>query len=204
MESRTLLLILGLNFSLLGNLEARDCPWGFIAKGRTLCVDIDECKEWDSNPPCGSNAACYNTQGSFYCQCIPGFISTTTFQFTALTGECKDLDECQGKLQVCTSNAICLNTIGSFNCQCKPGFRFSAYAGHCEGLMEIPISSFLMSLPMIVSRLLLLPLSDARGCQTAHHYSHCSPSLRAPALHRTHLDSITSLIIYPISVTPSS
>ncbi|XP_064815270.1 adhesion G protein-coupled receptor E2-like isoform X1 [Oncorhynchus masou masou] len=136
MGSRTLLLVLGLNFSLLGNLEARDCPWGFIAKGRTLCVDIDECKEWDSNPPCGSNAACYNTQGSFYCQCQPGFRSTTTFQFTALTGECKDLDECQGKLQVCTSNAICINTIGSFNCQCQPGFRFSAYAGHCEDLDE--------------------------------------------------------------------
>ena len=85
-------LLTGLNFSLLGNLEARDCPGGFIAKGRTLCVDIDECKEWDSNPPCGSNAACYNTQGSFYCLCLPGFISTTTFQFTALTGECKGED----------------------------------------------------------------------------------------------------------------
>ncbi|XP_042168106.1 adhesion G protein-coupled receptor E1 [Oncorhynchus tshawytscha] len=59
-----------------------------------------------------------------------------TSQVTALTGECKDLDECQGKLQVCTSNAICLNTIGSFNCQCQPGFRFSAYAGHCEDINE--------------------------------------------------------------------
>ncbi|KAM9390896.1 uncharacterized protein ACWYII_034310 [Salvelinus alpinus] len=136
MGSRTLLLVLGLHFSLLGNLEARDCDLGFIAKGRTLCVDIDECKELDSTPPCGSNTTCYNTQGSFYCQCLPGFVSTTTFKFTPLTGDCKDLNECQGKLQVCTSNAICLNTIGSFNCQCEPGFRFSAYAGHCEDLDE--------------------------------------------------------------------
>ncbi|XP_031674101.1 adhesion G protein-coupled receptor E2-like [Oncorhynchus kisutch] len=136
MGSRTLLLVLGLNFSLLGNLEARYCPWGYTAKGSQQCGDMDECKEWDSNPPCGSNAACYNTQGSFYCQCLPGFRSTTTVQFTALTGECKDLDECQGKVQLCTSNTICLNTIGSFNCQCKPGFKFSAYAGHCEDLDE--------------------------------------------------------------------
>ncbi|XP_064815264.1 adhesion G protein-coupled receptor E2-like [Oncorhynchus masou masou] len=128
MGSRTLLLVLGLHFTLLGNLEARDCGLGFTAKGQQ-CVDRDECKEWDSNPPCGSKAACYNTQGSFYCQCQPGFRSTTSFKFTPFAGDCKDIDECQYTPQVCGSNAICLNTIGSYHCRCQPGFRFSNHTG---------------------------------------------------------------------------
>ncbi|KAM9492211.1 adhesion G protein-coupled receptor L4-like [Salvelinus alpinus] len=125
MGSRTLLLVLGLHFTLLGNLEAIDCPRGLTAKDRRQCVDIDECKEWDSASPCGSNATCYNTYGSFYCQCLPGFVSTTTFKFTPLTGECKDLDECQETPQVCGSNTSCLNTFGSYHCHCQPGFRVS-------------------------------------------------------------------------------
>ncbi|XP_052382088.1 adhesion G protein-coupled receptor E5-like [Oncorhynchus keta] len=135
MESRTLLLVLGLHFTLLGNIEARVCGLGFIANGSQQCDDIDECKELDSNPPCGSNAACYNTYGSFYCHCLPGFISTTTFKFTPFTGECKDLNECLEKPPVCGSNTICLNTIGSFKCQCQPGFRVT-YNGHCADIDE--------------------------------------------------------------------
>ncbi|XP_064857085.1 adhesion G protein-coupled receptor E2-like isoform X2 [Oncorhynchus nerka] len=141
MGSRTLLLVLGLHFTLLGNLEAIDCDPGFTAKGRQ-CDDIDECKEWDSTPPCGSNATCYNTHGSFYCQCLPGFKSTTTVNFTALTGECNDLNECQKTPQVCGSNASCLNTIGSYKCQCQPGFRsttpvnYTALIGECKDMDE--------------------------------------------------------------------
>ncbi|XP_029595317.1 adhesion G protein-coupled receptor E1 isoform X1 [Salmo trutta] len=134
MGSRTLLLILGLHFTLLGNLEAKGCDPGFLAKGRQQCDDIDECKEWDSTPPCGSNATCYNTYGSFYCHCLPGFVSTTTFKFTPLTGECKDLNECLEKQQVCGSNTICLNTIGSYNCPCQTGFIVST--GRCADIDE--------------------------------------------------------------------
>ncbi|XP_029595320.1 adhesion G protein-coupled receptor E2-like [Salmo trutta] len=125
MGTRTFLLILGLHLTLLGNLEAIDCEPGLTLKTRKSCVDTDECKEWDSTPHCGSNATCYNTIGSYYCQCLPGFKSTKTVNFTALTGECKDLDECQETPQVCGSNTICLNTFGSYNCLCQPGFRFS-------------------------------------------------------------------------------
>ncbi|XP_071031337.1 adhesion G protein-coupled receptor E5-like isoform X2 [Oncorhynchus clarkii lewisi] len=136
MGSRTILLVLGLHFTLLGNIEARDCGLGFIAKGSQQCVDIDECKEWDSTPPCGSNATCYNTRGSFYCQCQHGFRSTTSLKFTPFAGECKDLNECLENQPVCGSNTICLNTIGSFNCQCQPGFRVSTYAEHCADIDE--------------------------------------------------------------------
>ncbi|XP_064857091.1 adhesion G protein-coupled receptor E1-like isoform X1 [Oncorhynchus nerka] len=135
MESRTLLLVLGLHFTLLVNIEARVCSLGFIANGRQQCDDIDECKEWDSTPPCGSNATCSNTYGSFYCHCLPGFRSTTSFKFTPFAGECKDLNECLENPQVCGSNTICLNTIGSYNCQCQPGFRVT-YAGHCADIDE--------------------------------------------------------------------
>ncbi|XP_064857103.1 adhesion G protein-coupled receptor E2-like [Oncorhynchus nerka] len=134
MGSRTLLLVLGLHFTLLGNLEAIDCDPGFTAKGRLCddceCDDIDECKEWDSTPPCGSKAECSNTPGSFYCHCLPGFISTMNVYFTPLTGECKDFDECLEKPHVCGNNTICLNIIGSYNCQCQPGFRVT-YTGRC-------------------------------------------------------------------------
>ncbi|XP_036804796.1 adhesion G protein-coupled receptor E5-like isoform X1 [Oncorhynchus mykiss] len=135
MGSRTLLLVLGLHFTLLGNIEARVCGLGFIANESQQCDDTDECKELDSNPTCGSNAACYNTYGSFYCNCLPGFRSTTTFKFTPFTGECKDLNECLENPPVCGSNTICINTIGSYNCQCQPGFRVT-YNGHCADIDE--------------------------------------------------------------------
>uniref|UniRef100_A0A4W5JZ34 EGF-like domain-containing protein n=1 Tax=Hucho hucho TaxID=62062 RepID=A0A4W5JZ34_9TELE len=132
MGSRTVLLILGLHFSLLGILEVNGCDPGFQAKERKLCVDTDECNEWDIIPPCGSNATCYNTQGSFLCQCLPGFISTTTVNLT-FSGQCNDVNECQETPQVCGSNTICSNTFGSYNCQCLPGFRVPTYTGRCEG-----------------------------------------------------------------------
>ena len=42
----------------------------------------------------------------------------------------------------------------------------------------------------------VLPLRP-RGHQAARYGAHLSPSLRAPARHQTHLDSITSLITFP-------
>uniref|UniRef100_A0A674BX21 Adhesion G protein-coupled receptor E1-like n=1 Tax=Salmo trutta TaxID=8032 RepID=A0A674BX21_SALTR len=126
--------------------EAKGCDPGFLAKGRQQCDDIDECKEWDSTPPCGSNATCYNTYGSFYCHCLPGFVSTTTFKFTPLTGECKGeysngIKHCFGSYllissvqEVCGSNTICLNTIGSYNCPCQTGFIVST--GRCADIDE--------------------------------------------------------------------
>ncbi|KAK6300944.1 hypothetical protein J4Q44_G00290420 [Coregonus suidteri] len=144
MESRTVLLILGLHFTLLGNLEANVCGSGFIAKWRQQCVDTNECREWDSAPPCGSNAACYNTIGSFYCQCLTGFKSTTTVNFTTLSGQCIDHNECLEKPQVCGSNTTCLNTIGSFHCQCQHGFRFSTntnYTRDCEDIDECNVTA---------------------------------------------------------------
>jgi hypothetical protein len=51
----------------------------------------------------------------------------------------------------------------------------------------------------ILSR--VLPLQPL-GHQAARYGAHVLPLLRAPAHHQTHLDSITSLITFPIYVTP--
>ncbi|XP_042168850.1 adhesion G protein-coupled receptor E5-like [Oncorhynchus tshawytscha] len=134
MGSRTLLLVLGLHFTLLGNLEAIDCGLGFTAKGRKQCDDIDECKEKDSKPPCGSKATCYNTQGSFHCQCQPGFISTKTFKYTPPTGECKDMDECKEQTADCPNNSSCVNTPGSYTCICQSGYKLTE--SRCEDIDE--------------------------------------------------------------------
>ena len=48
---------------------------------------------------------------------------------------------------------------------------------------------------------LVYSLSGAQGRQ-AHYYTHLSPLLCASAPHQTHLDSIISLITFPISVIP--
>ena len=36
----------------------------------TIKTDIDECQK----QPCGTNAKCINNEGSFACQCEPGFV----------------------------------------------------------------------------------------------------------------------------------
>lgn len=60
--------------------------------------DDNECAEDEENPeyigPCGENTVCFNTIGSFYCQCQEGFISSTnTKNFSANSSA-----TCQGKL----------------------------------------------------------------------------------------------------------
>ncbi|XP_029594901.1 CD97 antigen [Salmo trutta] len=142
MGSRTLLLILGLHFTLLGNLEAIGCGQGLISH-QNKCIDTDECTDLEHGPPpCGSYSTCYNTQGSFYCQCLPGFISTTTVNFT-FSGQCTDLNECLQKQQACGNNTICLNTIGSYNCRCQPGFRsnITNVTRHCADMDECNVTA---------------------------------------------------------------
>lgn len=50
---------------------------------------MDECEVDEDYPeysPCGENTHCFNTIGSFYCQCADGFRSSTqTVNFSADT-----------------------------------------------------------------------------------------------------------------------
>jgi len=75
------------------------------------CVDINECTIKEE---CSDNANCKNLNGSFSCDCKPGFNGTGAI--------CDDVDECTLQKDNCHSNATCNNTIGSFQCTCKDGF----------------------------------------------------------------------------------
>ncbi|CAJ1053201.1 adhesion G protein-coupled receptor E1 [Xyrichtys novacula] len=118
MGTRKELLILGL----LCVLEkcVSDCPLGFILQ-RGKCIDNDECVE---NPdPCGKHTKCFNTNGSFYCQCLEGYKSIGgAVNFTGLSGQCQDVNECHIP-NICGDGANCTNVIGSYRCTCHPGYK---------------------------------------------------------------------------------
>ncbi|KAI5623644.1 adhesion G protein-coupled receptor E1-like, partial [Silurus asotus] len=81
--------------------------------------DENECED----SPCGNHSLCINTNGSYYCQCEKGFKSQTV-NFTATTGQCKDINECiLSSRGPCPENAVCKNSIGSYRCVCLPGFQ---------------------------------------------------------------------------------
>ena len=44
-----------------------------------LSIDVDECAEGTHNCHVMSNASCFDTDGSFYCNCIQGFQGNGTF-----------------------------------------------------------------------------------------------------------------------------
>ncbi|CAJ0922029.1 unnamed protein product, partial [Ranitomeya imitator] len=91
---------------------------------------VDECAAL--TPPCGLDANCTNTIGSFICRCHRGFLQGPF--------GCEDVDECQVAeitgLQACPPHSTCLNTIGSFSCSCDKGFVFGLDGKHCVDVDE--------------------------------------------------------------------
>ncbi|KAM8723132.1 adhesion G protein-coupled receptor E5 [Acanthopagrus schlegelii] len=128
MPGRWNLLILALYLSFFVVQSKPSCPKGFYLSKRD-CNDVDECAEDEEDPeyvgPCGGNAVCLNTIGSFYCQCNDGFISSmNTKNFSADTSAtCKDINECLENLDLCGPNAKCYNTIPLYSCICDDGFK---------------------------------------------------------------------------------
>ncbi|XP_063328127.1 adhesion G protein-coupled receptor E2-like [Pelmatolapia mariae] len=118
MTCRWKLLILALSFFLIMVLSvSADCPQGYSAK-KKQCIDTDECKD---EKPCGENATCTNTNGSYYCQCKDGFRNSKgEVNFTA--GKCKDIQECLEIKDICGPNAKCENAIPYYSCTCDDGF----------------------------------------------------------------------------------
>ncbi|KAL3865813.1 hypothetical protein ACJMK2_043163, partial [Sinanodonta woodiana] len=74
-------------------------------------IDLNECL---FNPDLCKNGRCINTDGSFRCECDPGYVVDST------GSTCIDNDECQVR-SMC-GNGTCSNTVGSFHCTCGPGF----------------------------------------------------------------------------------
>ncbi|XP_041735237.1 adhesion G protein-coupled receptor E5 [Coregonus clupeaformis] len=129
MAGRVHLLILALHLAPLME-HVSGCGPGF-SKNRELCIDENECNDYvedpETPPICGNNAACSNTVGSYYCQCAPGFRSSTQrLNYTADSPDkCIDINECRENKDGCGPNATCNNTIGSYFCICNYGFDSS-------------------------------------------------------------------------------
>ncbi|XP_046293354.1 adhesion G protein-coupled receptor E2-like isoform X2 [Marmota monax] len=96
--------------------ELRSGGTNFTNESENTCQDVDECKQ---NPRiCKGRSTCTNTQGSYTCQCLPGF---------ELNPEdpklCTDVDECSSGQHQCHQSTICTNTLGSYQCHCHPGWE---------------------------------------------------------------------------------
>ncbi|XP_072104518.1 uncharacterized protein [Mobula birostris] len=96
------------------------------------CFDIDEC---ENVAICGPRKSCWNTAGSYRCQCKQGY--------NAVNQDCEDIDECTSTL--CAHEATCQNTDGSFKCICSTGFQSTEKAGSsgrrsCEDINECKFS----------------------------------------------------------------
>ncbi|VDP50302.1 unnamed protein product [Soboliphyme baturini] len=60
------------------------CKAGFFGDGEE-CFDVDECKVTteqgaDQRPACSVGSRCINTVGSFYCECLPGYVEVNDHQ----------------------------------------------------------------------------------------------------------------------------
>nr|XP_014348146.1 PREDICTED: adhesion G protein-coupled receptor E2-like [Latimeria chalumnae] len=97
--------------------------------------DIDECKTLGK---CPGNSVCYNTHGSYYCNCKPGYRQNRgEYNFTDPTVACNDINDClEPGSPVCGPNATCRNTFGSFRCTCKSGFRSKTGKEPFHGMNE--------------------------------------------------------------------
>ncbi|XP_051940843.1 adhesion G protein-coupled receptor E5 [Hippocampus zosterae] len=129
---KKLLLFLGLMCTL--NTCMPLCDNGMKKEG-TQCVDVNECDETPGL--CGSHAQCFNTMGSFYCQCQSGFMNINgNITFTAFDGQCKDENECDSDVEVCGRMADCINLIGSFRCICQFGYANTSSTRDCLDIDE--------------------------------------------------------------------
>lgn len=79
-----------------------------------MSLDINECE----TNPCGENAICKDTLGSFTCTCKEEY---TGDPFNA----CTDIDECSVLEKPCGKQAVCENAVPGYNCLCPQGYQAS-------------------------------------------------------------------------------
>lgn len=146
------------------------CSAGFTADEQNICRDIDECATGTNS--CGPEQTCYNTRGSFTCQCPTGYYrngdSCVDRNECALSHYCMHgcvntqgsyYCECNPGYKLANNNYscidvnecdgespcqhLCYNLIGSFLCQCDHGFELSADKVSCEDIDECSLSSYM-------------------------------------------------------------
>lgn len=107
------------------------CPKGYAGDGINECLDIDECSQ--ERTPCNPEKSyCVNTDGSYECNCKPGF--------EKVNGHCVDINECLTKnCPVEHANDVnrkCLNTFGSYKCICDLGLMEDETTKQCIDINE--------------------------------------------------------------------
>ncbi|KAF8778234.1 Adhesion G protein-coupled receptor E2 like protein [Argiope bruennichi] len=108
----------------IDNVKHCLCPEGFHDV-LGYCEDINEC---ETNNTCHPSTICYNTFGSFYCQCPDGYEGSLDTK--AVPGEvCEDIDECRSH-DSCKyyDHVKCVNFPGSYKCECFQGYKPSSYS----------------------------------------------------------------------------
>ena len=104
-------------------------------------ADIDECKQQGGSEGhhCNANTKCVNVNGSYTCECLPGYHRVDKFN-------CAELDECATGHHACDEHATCVNTAGSYYCICEDGYTGDGYT--CKR-MFILYNVFLMFFPIL-------------------------------------------------------
>ncbi|KAK5933023.1 hypothetical protein CgunFtcFv8_004681 [Champsocephalus gunnari] len=100
-----------------------NCKYGFVGNGISHCRDKDEC-QIGASKICGLHSDCHNTQGSYFCTCLSGFIPSNNMDiFTPNDGtHCQDIDECTVTV-LCGEGGQCRNLVGNFECSCILGYE---------------------------------------------------------------------------------
>ncbi|XP_072176576.1 hemicentin-1-like [Diadema setosum] len=100
-----------------------ECPDGMRRQG-SQCIDIDECVVANQ-----CQYQCINTEGSFYCQCPPGYVLAENGLF------CEDINECVVYGIRCPPNQLCFNRQGNYSCletSCPQYYNRDAHTGYCR------------------------------------------------------------------------
>ncbi|KAM8765903.1 adhesion G protein-coupled receptor E2-like [Rhynchonycteris naso] len=107
------------------------CDPGFTSLSREvifnnlleICTDINKC-----GPPlyvsCGSSADCHNVEGSYYCECTPGYdlLSGGNKFKSEEENTCQDVDECSSGCHQYHNSTHCISVRGSYTCYCHHGW----------------------------------------------------------------------------------
>uniref|UniRef100_A0A6Q2ZDR1 Latent transforming growth factor beta binding protein 4 n=1 Tax=Esox lucius TaxID=8010 RepID=A0A6Q2ZDR1_ESOLU len=94
--------------------------------GSNHLLYVDECQVPDT---CGTDRLCVNTDGSYRCDCKPGFRTGGHGR------QCRDINEClEGDF--CFPKGECVNTVGSYQCVCSQGYTTSSNGSSCLDVDE--------------------------------------------------------------------